>query len=68
MKEFTENAQGVHLMNARQGEHSVCGIAFDAGSSGNCDEGDLIPTNKTVVTCSNCIMEILNCRGVKIKK
>jgi len=68
MKKFTENAQGVHLMGAIQGEHSVCGLAFDAGASGDNEDGDLLSTNKTTVTCPNCIMEILNCREVRIKK
>lgn len=67
VKCFMENSQGVHLMNAIGGsEHSVCGDSFDAGSES--DGEDMWDTDKKVVTCPECIAEILNCRNVRIKQ
>ena len=66
MSRFMENNEGVHLMAGINAEYSVCGDAFDIGSEKGCD--DMVETSKKVVTCSRCIVEILNCRGVKINK
>jgi len=55
----------VHLMRALQGEHTLCGIAFDIGSEDG--EEDLETTSSRTVTCESCILEIMNCRGVRVK-
>lgn len=65
IKEFSENKEGVHLMSGLNAEYSVCGMAFDAGSTNDNEDGDLIKTDKKIVTCPNCIIEIKNCRNVK---
>lgn len=63
---FYESSEGVHLQMELNAEYSLCGIAFDNGSES--DGEDLLRTDKTVVTCKNCIEVIKSCRGVKIKE
>ena len=60
--DFAENGDGVHLMN---GEFTLCGDSFDIGSTEGEECGDLKPTNKRTVTCSNCAKIIQLCRGVR---
>ena len=59
---------GVHLVGVvTGGEFTLCGDSFDiAETEDDYTEGGLAHTNKKIVTCPNCIREILNCRGVKI--
>lgn len=57
MDDFLENDFGVHLFNCGAGhEFTACGIACD-----NDDEdvgGELLPTDKTKITCENCRIAI----------
>lgn len=54
----------VHLVSPLQGEHTLCGDAFDLAS----DEAgyEWTPTNSKTVTCTNCALIIRTCRGVRI--
>lgn len=69
-KTFMENKKGVHLMCFHESEHAVCGDAFDIGEGYNPDDPDnpgmMEHTDKRTVTCPDCIIQILNCRNVKI--
>lgn len=68
-REFLENKKGVHLMGVQAGgEFTLCGDSFDISNTeeGYLD-GDLLPTNKKIVTCPDCVRVILHIRGVKIK-
>jgi hypothetical protein len=66
-KQFREDGLGVHLM---YGEFSACGDAFDQceteGNEGA--RGPMLPTNKRVVTCPDCIRFIDNCRNVRTER
>jgi hypothetical protein len=65
MKEFRENADGVHLM---YGEFTLCGDSFDiADTEEGFEEGPLVKTRKRTVTCPKCVAHILHCRGVRIE-
>lgn len=66
-KEFAENNEGVHLMNNSYPGFSMCGCAHDISSDPDVNATDLMPTNKKIVTCKQCIAVILNCRGVRTK-
>ena len=47
------------------GEHTLCGDHFQGDDF---DDGlQWVTTQKGPVTCPDCIREILNCRGVKIR-
>jgi len=65
-KEFFENCEGVHLVEAGRGEFTICGDAFDIEIE--MPELRMMPTKKTVVTCPNCITVIKHCRGVRISE
>lgn len=62
--EFAENSEGVHVVTPLQGEHTLCGDAFEQddhiGTEG------WMPTRKRVVTCHRCALVILACRGVRL--
>lgn len=66
MADFTENLAGVHVWSPIDGEHTVCGDAFDAPSSeADWEDGPFLPTTKRVVTCRKCQAVILALRGVR---
>lgn len=66
MKEFLENADGVHLMNPHLGEFTLCGDSFDFQSTENlAPEMELKATRKRTVTCPKCITIIKGCRDVR---
>lgn len=68
MKEYMENAEGVHLMNALNGEYTLCGDAFDAHiSESDWPNGEMVATTKRVVTCERCCRIIEMCRGVRCR-
>jgi len=76
MKEYGEGNGHVHLMSQLNSHRSLCDLAFDyysgeeyhdyvEQSKGTSDE--IVRTDKTIVTCPECITEINNCIGVKFK-
>tara|TARA_R110000782_G_scaffold19035_3_gene51716 strand:- start:593 stop:796 length:204 start_codon:yes stop_codon:yes gene_type:complete len=66
--EFLENDKGVHLVGVGQGgEFTLCGDSFDVfETEEDFEDGALVKTIKTKVTCPDCLREIRNCRGAKI--
>jgi len=61
--EFVEAECKVHLVSPLQGEHTLCGDAFDLGTD---EPGyEWKPTSRRVVTCPNCARIIHECRGVR---
>jgi len=67
MKIYGENNKGVHLMSALNAEYTLCGDAYDGGSEFEADgQTDVLDTNKRVVTCESCAIEIRNCRKTTI--
>lgn len=68
---FSGSPEIKHLTSGIQGEHTVCGYAFDSGGGqgANAAIGDEAAiSNHGPVTCKFCIMEIDNCRGVKTER
>ena len=69
MTEFTENADGVHLMSPIHSEYSLCGDAWDLNVLDDMgDDMQMRPTRKRTVTCADCIRIIQACRGVRTKQ
>lgn len=70
MKVYGINNDGVHLMSSLNSEFSLCGDAFDIDSLLNIekDVSGIKNTEKNIVTCQRCIIEILNCKNVQFKK
>lgn len=71
-KLFAKSADGlIHLVSAIHSEYTMCGDAFE-GNPGEFDENDdpqsWVKCESQPITCPKCIIQILNCRGVKIKK
>jgi hypothetical protein len=65
--EFARNKAGVHMMVPGNGEYSLCGMAMDAGSSGDNEDGDLKPTPRKKVTCPQCCHVVNVCQNVRTK-
>jgi hypothetical protein len=64
--QFTVDGKGVHLMNPRNGEFTLCGFAFDAWlSEEGWEYGELQPTDRQIVTCPDCIEIIQVCKSVR---
>lgn len=64
-RKFVEAEGFVHLVGALQGEHTLCGDAFDLDS--DVPGYEWKPTAKRVVTCPNCALVIEECRGVRTR-
>jgi len=46
-------------------EYTLCGMAFDAQESGDCDEKITIGNAGDKVTCQACLNTITQCKAVK---
>lgn len=69
--EFAKSHNGiVHVVNPLQGEHTLCGDAFDIDSEKGDEQRAWNPSKckkEEVVTCTYCAMVIFACKGVKVK-
>jgi len=76
-EEYGEGNGYVHLMSKLNSHKTLCELSFDEysgeeyndyveQSKGTSDE--IVRTYKNIVTCPMCILEINNCRMVRIKK
>ena len=68
MPTFVRFENRTHLVSPIGGsEHTLCGVAFDAGGSE--DEPSLTwkVTTNTTVTCPWCVLVIRECKGVKTR-
>lgn len=63
MTTFVENADGVHV---EHGEFTLCGDAFDIGTTEGEDCGDTRPTKRRRVTCPRCAAIGELCWGVQV--
>jgi hypothetical protein len=64
MATFVEAEGLVHLVNAGQGEYTLCGDAFDMATE---EPGyEWKDTKLRTVTCEKCAMIIVSCRGVRV--
>ena len=61
---FMKSKEGVHFMNVLNLEYTICGTAFDNSE----EEEDMLPTNKTIVTCPRCKAIIESCQKIKVQK
>lgn len=69
-KKYAECGYGlVHLIQPGQGEHTICGDAFDADSERTDEEKKHAwkEVSHGPVSCPDCAAVILQCRGVRIK-
>jgi hypothetical protein len=62
---FVEAEGLIHLVGPLQGEHTLCGDAFDLAS--DVPGYEWKPTRRRVVTCPNCARVIEECRGVRTR-
>ena len=66
--EYVEFGGEVHLFPAvgGGGEHTLCGVAFDAADSEKDESLRFRPTKRRTITCFGCAAVVLACRGVRI--
>lgn len=58
----------IHLVSAINGEFTLCGNAFDGDADGQAsDPHAWEEVKRGPVTCENCIREIENCRGIRVR-
>jgi len=57
----------VHVVNPIQGEHTLCGDAFDI-DIGGAEAAAWTDVNRGPVTCTLCAQIIIACRSVRIGK
>lgn len=68
MPTFVEFEDDVHLIAGEGGgEHTLCGVAFDAADSEGDEALRFKTTRRRVVTCSGCVGVVLACRGVRVR-
>lgn len=63
---FVEAEGMVHLVNPLQGEHTMCGDAFDLAS--DIDGYEWKDTIRRTITCPSCARVIQACRGVRVDR
>lgn len=64
---FVEFEGDVHLIaGGGGGEHTLCGVAFDAADSEHDESLRFTPTKRRIITCSGCASVVLACRGVRV--
>jgi len=64
-RKFVEAEGFVHIVTPLQGEHTLCGDAFDLDT--DVPGYEWKPTRQRVVTCPNCARVIEECRGVRTR-
>lgn len=65
---YAKSGDGIiHLINPLQGEHTLCGDAFDIDSEPGNELQAWVERNQGPVTCGNCALVIKSCRGIRIK-
>lgn len=70
MSDYAKSVDGIiHGVDALQGEHTLCGDAFDIGDT-EPGEGahSWTEVKRGPVTCPNCIVVILACKRMRIKQ
>jgi len=55
-----------HATNPAQSEYTMCGMAFDAHGSGDCDEPIVFAREGEPVTCQECRRVVLAVRKIKL--
>ncbi len=64
---FIEFEGDVHLISGEGGgEHTLCGVAFDAVDSEHDESLRFTPTKRRIITCPGCAGVVLACRGVRV--
>lgn len=58
----------IHLISPLQGEHTLCGDAFDIDSEDDEKECAWVPIKNGPVDCPNCSLVIRACRGVQLRQ
>lgn len=53
--ELCENNEGVHMMNPVATEYTICGDAFDIGTTENGEPTDILPTKKNASPVLNAL-------------
>lgn len=57
----------IHLVSSIGGaEHTLCGVANDAFASEDQPELEWKKTDKRVVDCEDCGIQIIGCRGIRV--
>jgi hypothetical protein len=69
MPTFVRFERRTHLVSPLGGgEHTLCGVAFDACDSEGMPSLSWKPASSTVVTCPDCGRVIQECRWVEVRK